>query len=224
MAKKASKAVKEVTEATEAVERGLMDLAKDVTADQITTRMAELNQGFDNRAAFEALNAPANTTIQKKLKSYRAKFVVPGIPTLTLTANVDPNFMNKSGNNASKRFNIYAIDKLADLMHGLNSGHVKKAINICIARSLFRFEAAGRPFTGLAAQGAVSANLKVPKDDAALLIRHTAAPGTAPTQSSSTMNALMVLGVVRNTGSQKHPVWAVSDAPAATRDKAALRL
>ncbi len=197
----------------------LMDVIEDISTDRRKRQMGKLDKGFDERAAFEATHSPANSSIQGKLKTYRKKMVLPGIAALTIAANIDPNFMNGSGNNANKRFNVYAIDKLADLLHGLNSGHIKNAVNKAIVESLFRFQEAGVPFTGLAAQGAVSGNLKVDKDVAALLTRHTASPGTAPTQSSSTMNALAVLGAVKNTGSAKFPIWQLTDAPVVERLK-----
>lgn len=205
------------TAVVDQTEVSLMDAVEDISMDRRKRQMGKIDKGFDDRAAFEAAHAPANTSIQGKLKTYRAKLVLPGIAALTIAANVDPNFMNGSGNNANKRFNIYAIDKLADLLHALNSGHIKNAVNKCIVESLFKFDAAEVPFTGVAAQGAVSANLKVEKDIAALLTRHTASPGTAPTQSSSTMNALAVLGAVKNTGSAKFPVWALTNASVVER-------
>jgi hypothetical protein len=194
-----------------------MDQVNAISDSRRKTQMKKLDQGFDDRAAFEATHAPANSSIQGKLTNYRKKMVLPGIAALTLAANMDPNFMNGSGNNENKRFNVYAIDKLADLLHGLNSGHIKNAVNKCIVASIFKFDAGGVLFTGLAAQGAVSSNLKVEKDVAALLVRHTASPGTAPTQSSSTMNALAVIGAVKNTGSQKHPIWALTDSAVVER-------
>lgn len=196
-----------------------MEMVDAISDRRRKTQMAKLDKGFDERAAFEATHMPANTSIQNKLKSYRTKLVVPGIAALTLAAELDPNFMNGSGVNATKRFNVYAIDKLADLLQGLNSGHIKNAVNKAIIQSLFRFEAAETPFTAVAAQGAVSANLTVPKELKGLLVRHTASPGTAPTQSSSTMNALVALGAVQNTGSAKHPIWALTEAPVVSRLK-----
>lgn len=106
----------------------LLDLVAEISDKRRKTQMEKLDKGFDERAAFEATHAPANSSIQDKIKGYRKKMVLPGIAALTLAAQVDPNFMNGSGNNAAKRFNIYAIDKLADLLHGLSSGHIKNAV------------------------------------------------------------------------------------------------
>lgn len=204
-------------QAQNTAELSFMDEVNAISDKRRKTQMAKLDKGFDERAAFEATHNPANSSIQGKLKTYRGKMVLPGIAALTLAAHMDPNFMNGSGVNANKRFNIYAIDKIADLLHGLNSGVIKNAVNRAIVASLFRCEIAEVPFTGACAQAAVSQNIRIGKDLDAVLVRHTAAESTAPTQSSSTMNALVQIGAVKNTGSQKHPVWALTDAPVVER-------
>jgi hypothetical protein len=200
-------------------QQSLMDMAAAVSKARAETRMNHLSDGFEARAVFEATHKPANTSIQDKLKAYRKKLVVPGIAALTLAADMDPNFMNGSSNGSGARFNVYAIDKLADLLHGLNSGHIKNAVNRSIVASLFRCADAGITFTGIAAQAAVCGTMKVEKDLAAALVRHTASESTAPTQASSTMNALAVLGAVANKGTPKHPVWQLTDAPVVERLK-----
>jgi ABC-type microcin C transport system duplicated ATPase subunit YejF len=48
---------------------------------------------------------------------------------------------------------------------------------------------------------------------AAHLVRHTVSASTAPTQASSTMQALETLGVVKRSGSGKNPVFEVVDGP-----------
>lgn len=183
------------------------------------TQMKKLDEGFESRKAFEATHAPNNTSIQKKLTSVQKRLVLPGIAALTLATNVDADFMNSSGSHEARRYNIYAIDKLADLLHGLNDGHIRNAVNKAIVASLLRFGAADVAFTGVAAQGAVSQNLAVEKEIEGLLVRHTASPGTAPTQSSSTMSALMTLGAVENIGNKRHPIYKLTDTPVVGRLK-----
>ena len=46
-----------------------------------------------------------------------------------------------------------------------------------------------------------------------LLISHTVAAGTAPTQASSTRQALATLGVVRTNGAGKNPSYTLIDGP-----------
>jgi hypothetical protein len=174
--------------------------------------LANINQEFDTRQAFEKAMRPGNDNIQKSLTGYRKKMALPGIAALMVATNLPASIINRElveGN----RFNVYAIDKINDILHGLNSGHFKNAINIAVMRSLFKFRKAGVSFTGLAAAAAASDKVIVDKQMNALLIRHTVSASTAPTQSSSTMNALQALGVVTNSGTAKHPIWNLTTNP-----------
>lgn len=190
----------------------LEELIKAVTEDMRTAMLVSVEAQFDDRAAYERAVNPSNGTIQDKLKGYRTRMAKPGIAGIMIATKIDEAFLNRSISEG-KRFNIYAIDKMNDLLHGLNSGHFKNAINIAVMKSLFKFRAAGMPFTGLAAQACASDKVKVDRAMQQHLVRHTVAAGTAPTQSSSTMNALQVLGVVKNTASVKHPVWVLTETP-----------
>ncbi len=205
----------------EAPQLPLADILAQVTDADRATMLGHIAVTFDNRRAFETLHAAANTSIQEKLAAYEKKMALPGIAGLMIATNVDPNFVNREAV-AGKRFNVYGIDKLNDLLHGLNSGHFKNAINLAVMRSMFKFRKAGMAFTGQAVLGAVSDKVKVDKAMAAVLVRHTVDAGTAPTQSSSTMNALSVLGVVTNLGSQKFPIWQLTDAPVTKKLEALL--
>lgn len=199
------------------VKTPLLDAVKAVTEKQIKATVARIEKGFDERAAFEALNAPANSSIQDKLKGYRKKLAAPGFAALSHAAAIDPNFMNTSPSGGAKRFNVYAIDKVADLAQALTSGSIRNAVNKAIVASMLRCAEAGVPFTMVAAQAAASANLKVDKALGSVLVRHTVSPSTAPTQASSTMAALQVMGAVRNTGTPKHPVYELTDSAVADR-------
>lgn len=214
-----TKTTTEAAAATTAPQESLLDQAFAVETDARDQMMAKLTAGFDDREAFETLHSPANTEKLKKLRGYRAKMVLPGIAALAVATSLDPNFMNGFGTSEKQRFNIYAIDKMADLLHGLNSGHIQKAVNRCIVASLFALDKAEITITNDIADAAVSANIKVSKELDAIMTRHTAAPGTAPTQRSSTMSALALLGVVKNTGSSKRPVWQLTESAATIRLK-----
>lgn len=192
------------------------EIVEQVSDESRQETMTRIDTQIDTRAEYERTQAPGNSSIQDKLKAARKKLVLPGIAGLMIAANVDPTFINRSVG-GSKRFNIYAVAKLADLLHALNTGQMQNAVNLAVMKSLFRFRAAGMPFTGQAVLGAVSDKVRLEKAIADCLVRHTASPGTAPTQSSSTMNALQVLGVVRNTGTARSPVWELTDAPVTKR-------
>ncbi len=197
-------APEEVVEA--APVRALSEILNEIGADDRTAMVVKINTAFDERAAHETAVNPANGNIHATLKKCRAKMALPGIAGLMIATSVSPEVINRSISEGS-RFNVYAIDKLNDLLHGLNSGHFKNAINQAVMKSLFKFRAAGVPFTGIAAAAAASDKVVVDKAIKGLLVRHTVSAATAPTQSSSTMTALQALGVVANKGTAKHPIW-----------------
>lgn len=194
------------------VEQTLPELVQAVSEDMKTLMLGRINSEFDARAQHEADTNPGNTNIQDTLKKQRKKMALPGIAGMMLATNVDPVVINRSISEG-KRFNVYAIDKLNDLLHGLNSGHFKNEINAAVMRSLFKFRKAGVSFTGVAAAAAASDKVQVDAQMKALLIRHTVSASTAPTQSSSTMSALQALGVVVNKGSAKYPLWELTNNP-----------
>lgn len=190
----------------------LSDLLKSVEESEKTEMIAKVHSAFDERSTFELTHNPANDNIQDTLKKQRTKMALPGIAAMMIATNTTPETINRSIAEG-KRFNVYAIDKLNDLLHGLNSGHFKNAINIAVMKSMFKFRAAGVQFTGTAALAAASDKVKVDKQLQALLTRHTVSAATGPTQASSTMSALQALGVVINTGTAKYPIWNLNNTP-----------
>lgn len=211
-----------VTETTEpeapaeVVVEKLATLVEAVTADEQHAKLAEIVQSFDARKEFEKVEHPKNDSVQERLKAYEKKMALPGIAALMVATKVDANFINRSVT-AGKRFNIYAIDKFNDLVHGLNSGTLRNAINVAMMKSLFRCRKADVVFTGQLAIAAASDKVKIDKIFQQHMVRHTVSAATAPTQTSSTMNALEVLGVVKNTGSAKFPIWTLQDTPVTRR-------
>jgi hypothetical protein len=190
----------------------LPEALQNVTEEDKAQMLTRIGSEFDARAATEKAANPANTNIQDTLKKQAKKMALPGIAAMILATNVDPGVINRSIIEG-KRFNVYAIDKLNDLLHGLNSGHFKNEINQAVMRSMFKFRKAGVAFTGLAALAAASDKVIVDNALKGLLIRHTVAAATAPTQSSSTMSALIAIGAVVNKGSAKYPIYELTNAP-----------
>jgi hypothetical protein len=187
---------------------------------QTLVMMAETAAAFDARMAFEILHRPGNASIQAKLTAAKSKLTSAAAANVMIAVQMDPGFVNRTVGNATnpnpdgeRRYNVYAFDKLADLLVGMDSGVFHNAVNLAVMKSMFKFRAAGVAFSGVAAQAAVSDKVKVDKAMEVLLVRHTVSAATAPTQVSSTMNALQTLGVAQNTGSVKHPVWTLTDTP-----------
>lgn len=167
-------------------------------------------KAIDERAAFEAANG--NDNIQRTLTKVRNQLATKRATRAMLAAGFNEAQINRSVHQG-KRYNVYALGKLADVLYGVSGGAINNAVNNAIMRSLFRFKKAGTAFTMDMAKAAVSDKIRVEAAVRALLIRHTVAPSTAPTQASSTMQALVDLGVVSRSGSERNPIFALTDAP-----------
>lgn len=191
----------------------LDDLLGEVTEKKAAETAKAIEMNYATRAKFEQDNG-GSENIQKTLSKLIKTMTSPGYGKMFLALGIDPNFMNRQLT-ASKRYNVYAADKLADLTYGLISGHFKNAVNANVLRGLFKARAAGVPFTGKAAQACASDKIVVDKQlkDALSGCRHTMSASTAPTQSSSTMNALETMGIVHNKGTQKFPIYELTDKP-----------
>lgn len=190
----------------------LMGEIPDADADTFVRCLAE---SIDGREMFEEAKNPDNANIQRTLKKLRHQVVTRRAARTLLIANVDPGFVNRELHDGS-RYNVYAVGKLGDLVSGLTGGTIGNAINKAIVASLIRCRDAGVTFTMEVAKMCCSRNY-TGKDEASgkarsHLIRHTVAASTAPTQASSTMQALQTLGVVRAEGG-KNPTYTLTDTP-----------
>lgn len=187
----------------------LRDAFDDATVETTTHLIAA---AIDDRAVFEDRKAPDNANIQKTLKKAREQLVTKRAARVLLATSVDPSFVNRSLHDGA-RYNVYALGKLADIVRGVTDGAITNAINMACMKSLFRFRKAGLDFTGEMAKAAASDKIRVEASLRQHLVRHTVSASTAPTQASSTMQALETLGVVVNVGSRKSPVYRVTDHP-----------
>lgn len=214
------------SETTPAVAEHIAGNYLDMMAEQDLTDVKkvfdEISAQFDDRMVFENHKNPANMNIQKTLEKSKKRMCSMGLATTMLVTSVDSSFINRTVTDGS-RYNVYAYEKLSDLMAGLQSGVFKNAINVAIAKSLFMFRDAGVVFTGAMAMAAASDKIKVERGVTKLLARHTVSAATAPTQTSSTMIALQTLGVVVNKGTHKFPIYELRDTPATRRMETVLK-
>lgn len=194
------------------------DLVAAVSEKAMKARAEELASQFDARMTFENKERPSNMTIQSKLAKAKKHFQTWGMANYTIAADIDPGFVNRSVAEG-KRFNVYAFDKLLDVLTGIGTkGVMSNAINIAILKSMVTCEANNVPFTGLIASGCASDKIKLaPAPINKLLTRHNVGATTAPTQTSSTMNALMIAGIVINVGQGRMPVYQLTQTAAANR-------
>ena len=199
-------------------EPSLNDLINAVPSGAAEKMVFRIADAIDERATFEYNKKPDNLKIQSTLKKARTQMVTLRAAKLLVAVNCDTAWMNRSVHEGS-RYNVYAYGKLSDVVYGVTGGVISNAINIHVMRSLFAVSKAGLTFDLEAAKGACSRDYvrKNPDEFTSavkrLLISYTVGATTAPTQASSTMQALTTLGVVRRYGSSKNPSYALVDGP-----------
>ena len=199
--------------ATEDAPKSFDQVLSEIPEDKIEETVFATAAAFDERADFERTKNPDNENIHRTLKKARAQMVTKRAAKVMIACNVSPDRINRVFHEGS-RYNVYALGKLADVIYGVtNDGAVSNAINLACMRSLFQFKKAGLQFTGELAKAAASDKVRVDASLRKHLISHTVSASTAPTQASSTMQALETLGVVRRSGSHKNPNFELTDHP-----------
>lgn len=190
------------------------DLIQAIDEEAADAMVHRINNAVTDRERFETLKSDTTgkTNIHSTLTKVRSSLVTKRAAKVFIACNVDPSFINREIHGGSK-YNVYALGKIADIVRGLTGDKVTNAINLACMRSLFRFRAAGVAFTLDMAKAACSKNIRVESAIAHHLVRHTVSPSTAPTQASSTMQALETLGVVEETGNKKNPTFSVTEHP-----------
>lgn len=208
--------------AIEHVEGDLKAMKENFSLEDKEAMKAEIVAGFATRKAFEQSQPGLSSKMIPNLDAEEKKMATIGAAGLFLAMDIDTGFINREISTGS-RFNVYAFQKLNDLIVALDGGFIQNAINRAIVTSLFNFRDAGLAFTGHAALAAASDKVKVDRTIAKHLARHTVSEATAPTQKSSTMTALKTLGIVINTGTHGHEVWQLTDTPQTRRLEEVIR-
>ncbi|QNG62588.1 hypothetical protein B1VFA_058 [Rhizobium phage B1VFA] len=206
----------EPTAPVKRVEGVLKEMKAQFEPEAKEAKKADIVMSFEDRIAFEKAQPGLSSKMVPNLEAEQKKMATIGAAGLFLAMDIDPGFINREVSTGS-RFNVYALQKVNDLIVALDGGFMQNAINKAIVQSLFNFRDAGIPFTGNAALCAVSDKIKADRAIAKHLVRHTVSPNTASTQKSSTMTALKTLGIVENTGTRGNEVWTLTDTPATRR-------
>jgi hypothetical protein len=196
----------------------IMDSVSEDEADEFNGKLAA---ALDERQDFETNKDVGNSNIQKTLKSVRGKlFITRQLARAAIACKTDAEFVNRVLHDGS-RYNVYAIEKYRDLVSALGNGKpVSNAINRACIRSMFAVLDAGKNFDMEAAKAAASDKYRIADTAVADLmkgLRHTVSASTAPTQASSTMQALQTLGIVRAEGSKRNPQYKLNGTPAVQR-------
>ncbi len=203
-------------EPVEHVPGDLKTLKGNFTPEEKQAKKDEIVTEFNERKEFEKAQPGLSSKMIPNLEAEEKKMATIGAAGIFLAMDIDPSFINREVSTGSK-FNVYALQKVNDLIVALDGGFMQNAINRAIVMSLFNFRDAGVPFTGQAALCAVSDKIKADRAIAKHLVRHTVSANTASTQKSSTMTALKTLGIVTNSGPRGQEIWTLTDTPATRR-------
>jgi len=197
--------------------KNITTIFKQIADNEIERMTHAISNAITDREEFEKAKDEHNLNIQRTLKKVRSQLVNHTAAKVMLAANVDPSFINRTLHDGS-RYNVYAIGKFGDLMRGIIDGNLSNAINNAVVRSIFAFHAASEEFTADTARAAASDKVRLENVKARkLLTSHTVSASTAPTQASSTMQALQTLGVVVTTGSVRKPTYHLTPNPVTKR-------
>lgn len=136
--------------------------------------------------------------------------------------DIDPSFINRNIA-GDGRFNVYALDKIRDIISGIGGGFLQNPINRAVIASMLNFRDAGVPFTMAHMQAAISSGVKIERSLAKHLVRHTVAPSTAPTQSSQMSHTLQVMGIATAQTIGRVTTFTLTDTPQTRRLEQILR-
>lgn len=189
------------------------ELLSTIEPEKIDNMVTWIADAMDARADFEERKNPENSNIQRTLKKAREQLVTKRAAKVLIAANVDPAFINRTLHDGA-RYNVYALGKLADVVYAItDKGTLGNAINRACMKSLFACRAAGFTFNLETAKAAASDKVQIDAAIRKVLVRHTVSSSTAPTQASSTMQALATLGVVKAEGSTRNPTYKLTEHP-----------
>ena len=189
---------------TNATHASFVALCNAVADDQVISITRALNAELVERYEYEMRKNADNDKIQKTLLSVNNALVKSSSARLHAVANIDARYINRA-ERVNAKYNVYALQKIADIINVVMHDKKMNAINYHALRSLFNFERKSKLFTH--ADAIASASNKITVQDASkrqLLSRHTVSASTANTQASSTMNALVTLNVVRETTNENN--------------------
>jgi hypothetical protein len=194
----------------------LKELVSNITPEAAEQKKAEVVAEYEARKDFERQMPGLSSKMIPNLEATEKRLATLGAAAIFCAIDIDPSFINREVSTGS-RFNVYALQKVQDIMAALGGAFLTNKINRAIIESMFNFKDAGLAFTGTAALCAVSDKVKADRAIAKHLVRHTVSANTASTQKSSTMVALATLGIVTNSGAKGSEVWHLTDTPQTRR-------
>ena len=172
------------------------DAMQQVSDDDAKLIASEIALSVDLRASYEHAKNSENDSIQKHLKSARAKLATSSVARFFIAANVKSTYVNEQ-ERVNARRNVYAVLKLADLAQSVCFSREHNAITRACIKTLFAFADNDLTFTHKDALSCASNKVTVSEASKRKhMTRHTVAASTASTQASSSMSALIAANVV----------------------------
>lgn len=207
------------------VEGNIKEMIANVTPGQREQKAKEILSEVEIRFAHDTAGGKViGSGTQNSFRKARNEMASLGQAGFFVAADIDPSFINRSIA-GDKRFNIYAIDKIVEIVRGVDGGFLQNPIVRSVLLSMFNFRDAGLPFTKNAMEAAISSSVKV--NERAMikhLVRHTVSASTAPTQTSQMRHALTTLGIAtRQVSGRNTEVFTLTDSPTTRRLEQVLR-
>lgn len=184
-----------------------------------------LQTSIAERAAYEKSANADNLNIQKTLKDLANDFSHEVVVKIMHAASVDANFINRH-TRKNKRFNVYSAQKVANIARSAAKADTLNNYTRCIFLTALALTKANLSMTHADAQASLCADLRADASKSSLIYRYarTVAANTADTQSSSSINALQMFEVLRETRDDKNNVAYTLNLSAATTKKLASAL
>lgn len=174
----------------------------------VASYVSELNAAFDARVSYETAKNADNLSIQKTLSDLRKSLTHEKVASVMLACNVSANFINRAERSTS-RFNVYSAEKVAKVARFLAKADRLNHYCDAILRTAIALTDAKMTMTHDDAASACSSDAKAKNTAKRKLIKHYArvvAANTASTQSSSSVNALQMFALIKETRDETNTV------------------
>lgn len=150
---------------------------------------------FEDRIAFESTKEDCTNQMIDNLISVSKEFTSDRVCRSFVALGIDASFVNRNSSKFS-RFNVYALQKVAEIVKAMTGLHIRTATIRCFLKSLFACRVAEVPFTKQLQLAALSKDIRISKSHDALLTRHTLSKATAAAQRSQMIVTLEGLNML----------------------------
>lgn len=176
-------------------------------AEIVAEYRATLTSAFDVRMSYERAKNAENESIQSVLKAQRKSVDHDKIAEMMLVANVNADFINVS-ERVSARFNVKAAEKVINLARVLASAEHLNHYTRAVFLSAVALAKNNTMLTHKDAHASCSLSVKNNAARDKLLVRYQkhVDASTASTQSSSSINALQMFDVLKETRDESNTI------------------